>query len=274
MDAVGEGVQGWNKGDEVVLLPGVSCGACARCQAGDDQLCSQYEILGESRDGTAAEFVLTTPANLASKPAGLSMAEAASIALVFQTAWHMLVARAGLRAGETVLVQAGMSGVGSAAIQIARMLGATVLTTAGTDEKCARAVDLGAHHAINYVENDFVAAVRGTVGRAGVDVVVEHVGEATFAGSMKCLGRAGRLVTCGATTGGAVQLSLHHLFFKSQSVLGSTMGSKGDLRRILQFFDDGRLRPVLDRALPLEKAAEAHRLLEERQAIGKVVLEP
>ncbi len=272
VDALGGGVDGLREGDEVVVLPGVSCGACEACQSGVDQLCRGYDILGESCDGTAAEYVCVPAANVAPKPSCLSAAEAASVCLVFQTAWNMLARRAELRAGETVLVHAGLSGVGAAAVQIAKALGAQVLATAGGAEKGARVAALGAHHVIDYRATDFAAEVRRITGKAGVDVVFEHVGAATFGGSMKCLARGGRVVTCGATTGGEVGISLHQVFFKSLSVLGSTMGSKGDLRRVLRMFEQGRFRAVLDRTMPLEEVARAHRLLEEREAMGKVVL--
>jgi NADPH:quinone reductase-like Zn-dependent oxidoreductase len=272
VDAVGEGVKGVREGDEVVVLPGVSCGACEPCQRGVDNLCRRYDILGESCDGTAADYVCLPVANVAPKPSSLSMEEAASVALVFQTAWHMLARRAELRAGETVLVHAGLSGVGSAAVQIAASLGAQVIATAGGAEKCRRVSALGAHHVVDYQATDFAAEVRSLTSNAGVDVVFEHVGEATFSGSMKCLARGGRVVTCGATTGGDVGISLHQVFFKSLSILGSTMGSKGDLRSVLRMFDQGRLRAVLDRALPVTEVSEAHRLLEAREAMGKVVL--
>lgn len=274
IDALGPGVTGWREGDEVVVLPGVSCGACEACQSGVDQLCRHYHILGESCDGTAAEFVCLPVANIAPKPAPLTAPAAASIALVFQTAWNMLVRRAELRAGEPVLVHAGLSGVGSAAVQIASLLGAQVIATAGGAEKCRRVAALGAHHVIDHRAKDVVAEVRALTGKAGVHVVFEHVGAATFAGSLKLLQRGGRLVTCGATTGGNVQLPLHMVFFKSLSVLGSTMGSKGDLRGILRLFEQGRLRPVLDRELPMAQVGEAHRLLEAREALGKLVLVP
>ena len=263
---------GVREGDEVVVLPGVSCGACESCQLGMDQLCRHYHILGESCDGTAAEFVCLPLANVAPKPKALSVAEASTICLVFQTAWNMLVRRAELRAGDTVLVHAGLSGVGSAAVQIARTLGAQVIATAGGAEKCAKVQALGAHHVIDYRDKDFVAEVRALTGKQGVQVVFEHTGAATFEGSLKVLQRGGRVVTCGATTGGAVSLSLHAVFFKSLSILGSTMGSKGDLRTILRLFDQGRFRAELDRTLPLLQVDEAHRLLEERAAMGKIAL--
>ncbi len=272
VDAVAHGVRGIKVGDPVVVLPGVACGACEPCQSGVDQLCRDYHILGESCDGTAAEYLCLPAANVAPKPANLSVPEAASVGLVFQTAWNMLVRRAEVRAGETVLVHAGLSGVGSAAVQIAHVLGAQVIATAGGPQKCELVKALGAAHVIDYQATDFAAEVRRLTGKNGVDVVFEHVGAATFDGSLKCLARGGRLVTCGATTGGSVQVSLHQVFFKSLSILGSTMGSKGDLRRILQLVAQGRLRPVLDRTLPMAQVAEAHRLLEQRQALGKIAL--
>lgn len=272
VDALGAGVGGLAAGDPVVVLPGVSCGACEACQQGQDNLCRHYHILGESCDGTAAEYVCLPVANVAPKPRVLSAHEAASICLVFQTAWHMLVRRAELRAGETVLVHAGLSGVGSAAVQIADVLGAQVIATAGGAEKCAKVKALGAHHVIDHRTQDVAATVRQLTGKAGVQVVFEHVGASTFDTSLKVLQRGGRLVTCGATSGGNVSLSLHAVFFKSLSILGSTMGQKGDLRQILRLFDQGRFRPVLDRALPLAQVGDAHRLLEERQALGKLVL--
>jgi NADPH:quinone reductase-like Zn-dependent oxidoreductase len=277
VDALGPGAAaaaGCKEGDAVVVLPGASCGACEACLSGVDQLCRRYHILGESCDGTSAEYVCVPVANVAPLPKGLSPEQAASVGLVFLTAWNMLVRRAELRAGETVLVHAGLSGVGSAAVQIAVLLGARVIATAGGPEKCARVAALGAHDVIDYRAVDFAAEVRTLTGKAGVNVVFEHVGEATFAGSMKCLARGGRVVTCGATTGGDVRISLHALFFKSLSILGSTMGSKGDLRTILRLVEQGRLRPVLDRALPLAQVGEAHRLLEAREALGKLVLVP
>jgi NADPH:quinone reductase-like Zn-dependent oxidoreductase len=272
VDRLGAGAIGCQEGDEVVVLPGVSCGVCEACQSGQDQLCRQYQILGESRDGTAAEYVCVPAANIARKPAGLAPEAGAAIGLVFMTAWHMLVRRAELRAGETVLVHAGLSGVGSAAVQIADLLGARVLATAGGPEKCAKVAALGAAAVIDSTKQDFVAEVRSLTGKAGVQVVFEHVGAATFDGSLKCLARGGRLVTCGATTGGNVQLSLHAVFFKSLSILGSTMGSKGDLRALLRLFEQGRLQPVVDRTLPMAQVGEAHRLLEQRAALGKIVL--
>lgn len=274
VDELGPGVTSCEIGQDCVILPGTSCGACAACLSGADQLCREYRILGEARDGTCAEYACVPAANVQQKPGNLSFAEAASVSLVFQTAWTMLVRKAGLNAGETVLVHAGGSGVGSAAVQIAHMLGATVIATAGTPDKCRHALGLGADHAIDYRAQDWVKEVRALTDKRGCDVVFEHVGAATFAGSVKSLARGGRLVTCGATTGGQVEILLHQVFFKNLSILGSSMGSKGDLVRVLRLFETGRLKPVLAEVLPLHEVAEGHRKLEAREVFGKVVLEP
>lgn len=273
IDALGPGVTGSSVGDAVVILPGVSCGVCEACQSGLDQLCRRYEILGESRDGTCAQFAVVPIANVAPKPARTDFAHAAAFGLVFQTAWNMLVRKAELRAGETVLVQAAGSGVGSAAVQIARMIGATVIATAGSAAKCQRALALGADHAIDYSAEDVIGKVRALTGQRGCEVVFEHVGLATWESSLRSLAWGGRLVTCGATTGGDVKLNLRALFFKNQSILGSTMGSKGDLRRIIRLVGEGKLKPVVDRRLPLREVRQAHELLAERAVFGKIVLE-
>lgn len=269
---LGPGVTGVSVGDEVVLGPGVSCGVCPACLSGRDHRCRSYGILGESRDGGCAEKIAVPRANVFPKPVNLTFEEAAAVPLAFLTAWHMLVDRAEIRPGERVLVHGGGSGVGSAAVQIAKLWGAEVIATAGGVEKGARVKDLGADHVVNTKEEDFVKAVREITGKQGVDVVFEHVGAATWEGSLRSLAWHGRLVTCGATSGHDVPLNLRVLFFKSLSLLGSTMGSQGEVAEILSHVAAGRLRPVVDRVLPLEEIAEGHRLLEERMVFGKVVL--
>jgi NADPH:quinone reductase-like Zn-dependent oxidoreductase len=260
-------------GDEVIVAPGFSCGECIACRSGNDSLCARFGIFGETTDGGAAELMLVPVRNLIRKPKRLSFPEAAALPLDMQTAWHMLVARAQIRPGETVLVQAGGSGVGSAAIQIAKLWSATVYATAGSPEKVARAKELGADVAINYRTTDFLAEVRALTAKRGVDVVFEHVGGETFEKSLRALAKGGRLVTCGSTSGAEVTLNLRLVFFKLLSILGSTMGSLAELREIMVHVESGRLRPVIDRVLPFEKIAEGHRLLESREAFGKIVLE-
>jgi NADPH:quinone reductase-like Zn-dependent oxidoreductase len=263
----------WKAGDEVLVAPGYSCGLCIACLSGNDPLCqNDYGIFGESRNGGAAELIAVPIRNLLRKPKALTFVQSAALPLDMLTAWHMLIARAQLCLGETVLVHAGGSGVGSAAIQIARLFGATVFATAGSAEKAARAKELGAQETILYRDVDFLAEVRRLTGKRGVDIVFEHVGADTFDRSMRSLARGGRVVTCGATTGGEVTINLRLVFFKLLSILGSTMGSLAELHEIMKHVEAGRLRPVIDRVLPLDQIAEGQRVLEEREAFGKVVL--
>ncbi len=272
--AVGEVAHGVQVGDEILAAPGVACGRCAACSAGNDHLCRHYGILGETTDGGCSELALLPAVNAIPKPTSLSFEEAAAFPLTFLTAWHMLVARCELRAGETVLVHAAGSGVGSAAVQIAKMFHARVIATAGSDAKLAAAKQLGADHVINYEQDDFVTATREITSKRGVDIVFEHVGERTFAGSLRCLAKGGRVVTCGATSGPRLEADLRPLFFKSLSILGSTMGSRGELLQIVDLMAQRVLRPVIDRVLPLDEVAVAHDVMGRREQFGKIVLVP
>ncbi len=274
VDVVGAGVDDLAPGTRVVVSPGLSCGVCQACLSGRDNLCPRYGILGETRSGGYCEYLVVPRQNIAPYPGELGFPEAAASLLTFLTAWQMLVGKAQVRPGETVLVQGAGSGVGVAAVQIARLHGARVLATAGTDAKLERVRELGAEEAINYRTEDFVAEVKKLTSRRGVDVVVEHVGGETFASSIRAVASGGRIVTCGATSGPKPAIDLRHFFFRQISILGSTMGSKGDLLEVLGHVAAGRLRPVVDRVLPLAEAAEAHRILESREVFGKVVLEP
>jgi len=271
---LGEGVDGISTGSKVLVAPGFGCNRCQACSLGNDHLCRRYGIMGETRDGGYAPWVVVPDRLILDLPEVLSFEEGAAFPLAFLTAWHMLVARAEVQPGDLVLVHAAGSGVGSAAVQIARLLGAQVIATAGTDAKLERATELGAGDTINYNETDFADEVSRLTRKRGVDVVVEHVGQATWEGSVRCLARGGRLVTCGATTGPVGDLHLPRLFFKSLSILGSTMGSRGELHRIVQLVRQRKLHPVVDRVLDLEDAQEAHRILEARAAFGKIVLRP
>lgn len=272
VEAVGSAVENVKAGDAVVLSPGVSCGYCRECLAGEDNLCRRYGIIGETRDGTCAELIALPARNILLKPDSLSFEEAASIPLVFLTAWHMLVVRAKVRSGEWVLVRAAGSGIGCAAVQIAKMHGATVLAEARTQEKADSALGLGADFAVDSSADDTLEAVGRLTGKRGVDVVVEHVGETTWESSVRSLARGGRLVTCGATSGWDARIDLRVLFFKNISLLGSTMGSKAELIEVLTHVSAGRLRPVVHTVLPFDRVAEAHRMLAERRVFGKVVL--
>jgi len=275
LDALGPGGHPTLKeGDAVLVAPGVSCGACAACSSGDDHLCRDYGILGETCDGGCAEYAVVPARNLLPHPAGMEPSSAAALPLVFLTAWHMVVDRARVRPGETMLVHAAGSGVSSAAIQIGKVIGARVIATAGSDEKAEKARALGADEAINYRSKDFAAEVRRLTGKRGVDAIVDHVGPDTWEGNVRSLARGGRLVLCGSTSGFEVKTDLRHVFFKNVSILGSTMGSRGELHEVLRLVAAGRLRPVVDSVLPLADVREGHRRLEAREAFGKIVLVP
>jgi NADPH:quinone reductase-like Zn-dependent oxidoreductase len=261
-------------GDRVVINPGLSCGRCQSCLSGADNLCPGYRLLGENTHGGYAEFVVVPRQNLAPYPDALTFEEAASVILPFLTAWQMLVRKAEVRAGEVVLVHGAGSGVGVAAVQICKLLGARVIATASTADKLAKARALGADATIDYQQRDFVTEVRGLTEKRGVDVVFEHVGGDTFARSIKITRNGGRIVTCGATSGFTPAIDLRHVFFRQIQILGSTMGSKGDLFEVLKHVAAGRLRPVVHTVMPLAEAARGHQLLEARQAFGKVVLTP
>jgi NADPH:quinone reductase-like Zn-dependent oxidoreductase len=274
VESVGADVVGLKAGDKVLVAPGLSCGRCRACSEGQDNLCASYGMFGETQDGGCAELVAVPAANAIAMPAGLDFVPAAAFPLAFMTAWHMLIARCGLRPGDDVLVHAAGSGVGSAAVQIAKLFGARVIATAGSPSKLERAKALGADHVIDYERQDFAAEVRTLTAKRGVDIVFEHVGEKTFPGSLRSLARGGRLVTCGATTGARAELNLRALFFKNISVLGSTMGSRGELHQIVGLVARGVLKPVVDRSLPLSEVREAHEALEKRESFGKIVLVP
>jgi NADPH:quinone reductase-like Zn-dependent oxidoreductase len=271
---VGELVTWAEPGDEVMVQPGVSCGHCAACLSGQDNLCREYDILGYRRNGGYAELVAVPGANLIPKPAQLSWAEAAALPLVTVTAWHMLVTRAAVQPGEDVLVHAAGSGVGSIAIQIAKLRGARVITTASSDEKLAKARELGADATINYSGEDWPKEVKRLTDRRGVDVVVEHTGAATWPGSIASLKNNGRLVTCGATSGYDARTDLRQVFYRHLTLLGSFMGSKAELLEAMKFVTQGKVRAVVDRVLPLSEARQAHELMENRGQFGKIVLEP
>lgn len=271
VDTLGPGTEGFAKGDHVLLQPGFTHEEGAETLAGLDHLAPDYGIRGEHAPGFAAEFVCLPARYLTPLPAGVDLVEAAALPLVFLTAWGMLVTRAEVRAAEQVLVIGAASGVGSAAIQLARTLGCRVAATAGSEEKRSLGLALGAEEVFDHGDPEWSRAAKA-FSEGGFDVVIEHVGPATWDSSMRLLGRRGRLVTCGGTTGPKVSLTLPHLFMKNQSVLGSTMGPRSALPEILSGVERGALRPVLDRSLPVESVRQAHQLLEDREVVGKLVL--
>ena len=259
-------------GDRIVVAPGKQSWQSPEAMRGHDNLAPDYGLFGYRYPGVHAELIAIPESNALAAPASLSWEEAASIPLVFQTAWHMLVGLAKIRFCEDVLILGGSSGVGIAAIQIAKLHRCRVITTAGGEEKIAKAKALGADHVIDHYKQDIKAEVRKIVGRKGCDIVFEHVGKATWQHSVSSLAAHGRLVTCGATTGADVDLNLAHLFVKQLSLQGSFMGTMGELLDVLRLFDSGALRPVVDRVFPLAEARAAHEYLEAKSQFGKVVL--
>src|SRR5216683_805738 len=265
----------WVKpGDEVMVQPGVSCGHCAECLRGRDNSCREYDIIGYRRDGGYAELVAVPGVNVIPKPHSVNWEEAAALPLVTLTAWHMLVTRANLQPGEDVLIHAAGSGVGSVAIQIAKLRGARVITTAGSDDKLAKGRELGADETINYTNEDWPKEIKRLTDRKGVDVVFEHTGAATWQGSISSLKNNGRLVTCGATSGFEGLTDLRQVFYRHLTILGSFMGSKAELLEAMKFIENGTIRAVVDQELPLAEARRAHELLEKRTQFGKIVLRP
>ena len=272
VESVGEVVMHVRPGDRVVVAQGISCGHCRHCLNGQDNLCKDYVLIGEHRDGADAELLVVPARNVLALSAEVSFEAAAASGLVFLTAWQMLVDRARIGVGETVLVHGAGSGVGSAAIQIARLHGARGIATTSSDQKAERARACGAHEVILYTKQDLVAEVRRLTAKRGVDVIIDHVGTAVWDASIKSLAKGGRLVTCGATAGYAASTDLRYVFYKQLSILGSTMGRKGDLITILDLLAGGALRPVIHTVLPLSEVREAHRIIEAREHFGKVVM--
>ena len=261
-------------GDRVLLCPGISCGQCAMCFQGLDSACRQYTLFGVFVDGGYAEYVKSPETNVIPIPAGLDFDEAAAVPLVFITAWHMLFTRAGLKPGEEVLVIGAGSGVGSAAIQIAKLVNARVIATAGTDWKLEKARALGADDVINHTQKSIGDEVRRLTNKRGVDVVVDHVGAAVWEACIDSLATYGRLVTCGMTTGADLKLNGQLLFGRQRTILGSFMGGKAELADALKFLAQRRLKAVVDSVFPLQEAALAHRKMESREFFGKILFHP
>lgn len=273
--AVGEEVDNVRVGDQVVMHPTISCGTCVYCRGGHDNLCTQRRLIGVHVHGGYAEYLKAPARNAIPLPRNFSYEEAAAVPVAFGTAWHMLVTRAQLQAGETVLILAAGSGVSTAAIQIAKLKGARVIAAASSDEKLERARELGADEVINYGrERQFQYAVRRLTDGLGVDVVFEHVGPDTWQQSMASLAPLGRIVTCGATTGRWGRTDLWSLFDRERTILGSWGAALKDFYEVSEEMGKGRLKPVIARVFPLTEAREAHRLLESRDVFGKIILKP
>jgi NADPH:quinone reductase-like Zn-dependent oxidoreductase len=269
---VGTDVAGLQVGQRVMLQPGLSCGRCESCLSGRDFLCRSYDVLGYQSDGGYAELVVVPAANVIPIPDHIDFVSAAAFPLTFLTAWHMLYAGGGLTSARTVLVVAAGSGVGQAAVQIAKAARARVIATARGADKCARAQALGADHVVDSSTEDVAKRVKTLTDGRGVDIVIEHVGVATWDSSVRSLTTGGRLVTCGATTGYEAALDLRHLFARQLTFVGSYMGAKQELLQAADGFFRGWFAPVIDQTFPLADAAAAHRRLEAGSQFGKIVL--
>ena len=270
----GEYVEEFKPGQRVLVAPMHFCGRCAKCAAGLQNQCRQFTVLGNGVDGGDCEVFAAPAINVIPLPDSLDYNQAASVQLVFLTAWHMLVGRAGIRPGQTVLVLGAGSGVGIAAIQIAKLFQCRVITTAGDETKLEKARALGADFGIHHYKQRISDEVRKITNKEGVDIVVEHVGAATWEESLKALKSGGALVTCGATTGPNVGIDVRHLFARQLTLLGSYMGTMGELHEVLGHVFAGRLKPVVDRVFPLKDIQAAHEHLEKSQMFGKIVVNP
>jgi NADPH:quinone reductase-like Zn-dependent oxidoreductase len=271
VEALGPGVDGVDIGSEVVFDPGLSCGSCEYCRAGEQSLCVRFGVLGEHNDGTFAESVVVAAASVAPKPEHLSWEESAAFGLTYLTAWRMLINRGGLRPGETVLIHGIGGGVSLACLQLARLVGARVIVTSRAQAKLERALELGADEAIP-ADDQVARSVRGLTGKRGADVVVDSVGEATWMSSLKAAAKGGRIVTCGSTSGPNPKEEIRLIFWNQLSIIGSTMGSRDDWRRLMAAVNAHRLRPVVDEVMPLADGVAAYERLEQAQQFGKIVL--
>ena len=275
VERIGEAVQSpFSIGHPVVVSPGISCWQCECCLAGRDNFCPTYRLVGAQVDGGYAEFVKVPAVNLLPMPAGLTVEQAAAYPLVSVTAWHMVKTLANVQPGETVLVMGAGSGVGSMGVQIARLLGARVLSTVGTDDKRERAEMLGSDVVINHAREDVTDRVRAATDGRGVDVIVEHVGQAVWESCLRSLTRGGRLVTCGSTSGPESRLDVRSVYARQLTIMGSYMGTRAELLEVSRFIRDGKLTPVVDSVFPLSDARQAQERMLARKSFGKIILVP
>ena len=271
---LGTGVSGLSVGQRVTINPGISCGHCEFCAAGFGSQCASWAMVGENRDGAYAEYVAVPAHIVLPIPDSMSFEEAAAAPLVFITAWSMMVGKGNIRPGEDILILGAGAGVGTAAIQIAKMVGCRVFAAASSAEKLQRAKALGADILIDYRADEFDKKIRELTNKRGVDVVVDYVGADTWVRSLRSARRGGRILTCGATTGFAPQTDLRQIFFRQLQVFGSTMGSHRDFLEVMKCIFRGQLKPVIDRVLPLAEAWKGHELIEQRNVFGKLILTP
>lgn len=273
VEEVGSGVRSLEPGQRVMINPGLSCGECDQCLAGEQSLCVRYQLLGEHVTGTAAEYVVLPARNLAPVPDSMPWPQAAAFSLATLTAWRMLVTRARVRPGETILIWGIGGGVALAALQIAKLMGAFAIVTSSSESKLKLAESLGADIRLNHNTSDIPREIRALTGRRGVDVVLDNVGTATWERSLRCLGRQGRLVTCGGTSGPMVETDVRKLFWYQWTIMGSTMGNHAEYQEIVRLANQGALWPVVDRVFPLEAGVEAFTRLRDGNQAGKLVIE-
>jgi NADPH:quinone reductase-like Zn-dependent oxidoreductase len=269
---VGMEVKNFRPGDKVIIAPGVRCRKCVYCITNSDSMCNSFKIMGFQLQGGYAEFAKAHVDNIIPVSNKFSFEEWAAIPLVFLTAWHMLITRGQLKPGENVLIHAAGSGIGSAAIQIAHLAGARVITTARGKEKLEKAKQLGADEIIDYSKEDYKERVLSITSKKGVDLIFEHIGPDTWEKNLQCLTKGGRMVVCGATSGPTATLDIRFLFMKQHAIIGCYMGSKKELLDVLSLVEGGRLRPVIDSIFPLKEASAAQQKMLNRENFGKIVL--
>jgi NADPH:quinone reductase-like Zn-dependent oxidoreductase len=270
---IGIKVKKVKKGDEVIIVPFKSCGECEHCKSEQEQLCKQYQILGEHLNGCQSEFIAIDEKYVLPKPSNITFGEAAAFPLAYMTAHHMLMSKAQLKENETILIWGASSGIGSGAIQIAKNLKAKVITTVSSMDKDKYAKDLGADFVINYKEENVAEKMKDIMEGRGVDVVFEHPGKLTFPTSIRVLKKGGKIVTCGATTGPFVSLDLRYLFIKHQQIIGSTMGNRNDLIELIDLINNNKIKPVVSQIFPFSEIKNAHKSLEEGKQLGKIVID-
>jgi 2-desacetyl-2-hydroxyethyl bacteriochlorophyllide A dehydrogenase len=272
IERVGSEVKGVKVGQKVFVSPGLNCGTCGQCKAGRDNLCPTFGVFGAKTDGGYAEFAAVPGRNVIPIPGSLTFEQAAAFPLVAVTAWHMIVTLARLHKGETVLIMGAGSGVGSMAIQIAKFTGANVITTVGSQDKVKKALVIGADEVLNHATDDVVKRTQELTGGYGADVVIEHIGPQVWDQCLKSLAKGGRLITCGATTGGEAKIDLRHLFSRGLTLKGSYMGTKAEMLEVAKLVGTGKLKPVIDQVYPLQEARAAQEQMLSRKFFGKLVL--
>ena len=273
IDVCGPSVERWSAGEEVIVYPLIACGACKSCRRGEPTTCPDQQIIGEHVDGGLAEFIVVPTVNLLPKPHGLSHVEAAALPVVLMTSWHMLVHVGAVKEGEDVLIIGAGGGVASMGIQLAHHLGARVFATTSSPEKMKQAAELGATEVFDYRRADWVEGVQAATGGRGVDLVQDNVGAASWPSALRVLAANGRLVSCGSHTGASVEVEIGQLYHRQLRILGSNGGTRNDLITALELVAEGHIRPVIDRILPLDRIRDGHRILEEGQHFGKIVID-